>query len=124
MARKYRCPFCNKTFERNKLASHIDKVHEEMIDIDHDYTANRIVFDICNKKEPIGSGFGICRICKKHTKWNEENVHYDAYCSDSCKAEARKQYEKNMLRVHNKVTLLDDINWQEKKLTNRSISGK
>ena len=66
MARKYRCPFCNKTFERNKLASHIDKAHEEMLDIDHEYTANRIVFDICNKKEPIGSGFGVCRICKKH----------------------------------------------------------
>ena len=124
MARKYRCPFCNKTFERNKLASHIDKAHEEMLDIDHEYTANRIVFDICNKKEPIGSGFGVCRICKKHTKWNEENVHYDAYCSDSCKAEARKQYEKNMLRVHNKITLLDDINWQEKMLANRGISGK
>lgn len=125
MARKYRCPFCNKTHERNKLASHIEKYHNEMLDEDRNYTANRIVFDICNKKDPIGSGFGLCRICKKHTEWDEENVHYAAYCSNACKAEARQQYEKNMLRVHGKTTLLDDINWQqEKMLANRGISGK
>jgi endogenous inhibitor of DNA gyrase (YacG/DUF329 family) len=125
MARKYRCPFCNKTHERNKLAAHIEKYHNEMLDEDREYTSNRIVFDICNKKEPIGSGFGLCRICKKPTKWEEENVHYAAYCSDACKSEAREQYKKNMLRVHGKITLLDDINWQqEKMLANRGISGK
>lgn len=30
-ARKYKCMFCNKTFERNKLASHIDKYHDDML---------------------------------------------------------------------------------------------
>lgn len=123
--RKYRCPFCDKSFERVKLADHIEKLHSEMLNEDGEYTANRIVFDICNKKDPIGSGFGICRICKKHTKWDEDNVHYDAYCSDACKAEAREQYKKNMLRVRGTYNLLADTDWQEKKmLANRGISGK
>lgn len=125
MSRKYRCPFCNKSFDRNKLSSHIEKTHNDMLDEDHDYTANRIVFDICNKKDPIGSGFGLCRICKRKTKWNEDNVHYDAYCSDACKAEAREQYKKNMLRVRGTYNLLSDPEWQEKKmLANRGIAGK
>jgi hypothetical protein len=52
-------------------------------------------------------------------------VHYDAYCSDACKAEAREQYKKNMLRVRGTYNLLVDTDWQEKKmLANRGISGK
>lgn len=125
MARKYRCPYCGKMAERNKLSSHIDKHHSDMLNNDKGYTANRIVFDLCNKKEPVGAGFGLCRICKKHTNWDEKNVRYEAYCSNACKAEARQQYEKNMLRVHGKTTLLDDPEWQENKmLANRGISGK
>jgi len=50
--RKYKCPFCSKSLERTKLASHIDKHHDDMLNPDKGYTANRIVFDICNKKEP------------------------------------------------------------------------
>lgn len=125
MARKYRCPYCNKTFERVKLSSHIDKVHHEMLNDDNGNTANRIVFDICNNKEPIGAGSGRCQICKKPTTWNEELVRYNKYCSDTCKAEAREQYKKNMLRVRGTYNLLEDPEWQESKmLANRGISGK
>ena len=124
MSRKYRCPFCNKTYERDKLSSHIDNKHEEMINPDKEYTANRIVFDVCNHKEPIGQGKGICRICKQPTEWNENNVRYESYCSEQCKKQARENYKNNMLRVHGKITLLDDMEWQENMLANRSISGK
>lgn len=123
--RKYKCPFCSKSFERPKLASHIDKHHDDMLNPDKGYTANRIVFDICNKKEPIGAGQGICRICKKPTEWDEESVRYKSYCSDKCIQQARENYKNNMLRVYGKTTLLDDMEWQETKmLANRSISGK
>ena len=57
--RQHKCPFCSKSFERAKLASHIDKYHDDMLNPDKGYTANRIVFDMCNKKEPIGAGQGI-----------------------------------------------------------------
>lgn len=124
-ARKYKCPFCSKSFERPKLASHIDKYHDDMLNPDKGYTANRIVFDICNKKEPIGAGQGVCRICKKPTEWDEDSVHYKSYCSEKCKQQARENYKNNMLRVYGKTTLLDDMEWQETKmLANRSISGK
>lgn len=124
-ARKYKCIFCNKALERTKLASHIDKHHDDMLCDEKGYTANRIVFDICNKKEPIGAGYGVCRICKKPTDWDEKSVRYKAYCSEKCKEQARKNYEKNMLRVYGKTTLLDDMEWQETKmLANRGISGK
>lgn len=124
-SRKYKCIFCNKTFERAKLASHIDKYHDDMLCDEKGYSANRIVFDLCNKKEPIGAGCGICRICKKPTEWDEKSVRYKAYCSEKCKEQARKNYEKNMLKVYGKTTLLDDMEWQETKmLANRGISGK
>ena len=124
-ARKYKCIFCNKALERTKLANHIDKHHDDMLCDEKGYTANRIVFDICNKKEPIGAGCGVCRICKKPTEWDEKSVRYKAYCSEKCKEQARKNYEKNMLRVYGKTTLLDDMEWQETKmLANRGISGK
>ena len=124
-ARKYKCIFCSKTFERDKLSTHIDKCHSEMLNDDKGYTANRIVFDICNKKEPIGAGKGSCRICKKDTEWNEDLVRYNAYCSETCKRKAREQYKQNMLKVYGKTTLLDDMEWQENKmLANRGISGK
>lgn len=124
-SRKYKCIFCNKSFERTALANHIDKYHNDMINDDKGYTANRIVFDICNKKEPVGAGSGVCRICKKPTEWDEKSVRYKSYCSDKCKEQARKNYEKNMLKVYGKTTLLDDMEWQETKmLANRSISGK
>ena len=123
--RKHKCPFCSKSFERAKLASHIDKYHDDMLNPDKGYTANRIVFDMCNKKEPIGAGQGICRICKKPTDWDEDSVRYKSYCSDKCKQQARENYKDNMLRVYGKTTLLDDMQWQEDKmLANRSISGR
>ena len=123
--RKYKCVFCNKSFERAALASHIDKYHDDMLNPDKGYTANRIVFDLCNKKEPIGAGHGVCRICKKPTEWDENSVRYSSYCSEKCKLQARENYKNNMLRVYGKTTLLDDMEWQETKmLANRGISGK
>ena len=125
MARKYKCIFCSKSFERDKLSTHIDKEHEEMLNENKGYTSNRIVFDICNKKEPVGAGHGSCRICKKDTNWNEQLIRYEAYCSPNCKSEARRRAKENMVKVYGKETLLDDIDWQnDKMLANRKISGK
>lgn len=123
-SRKYKCIFCNKTFTRDKLSKHIEKYHEEMLNPDKGYTANRIVFDTCNKKEPIGGGYSLCRICKKPTEWNEDLVRYEAYCSEACKSEARERAKQNMIKVYGKPTLLDDIEWQNNHmLSNRKISG-
>lgn len=123
-SRKYKCIYCDKSYERNELAVHIDKNHSDMLNYENGYTANRIVFDICNRKTPIGNGKGSCRECKKQTNWNEKNVRYEPFCSDACRKQAREKAVNNMLRVHHVKTLLGDEAHQEKMLANRSISGK
>lgn len=125
MSRKYKCIYCNKSFERDKLSCHIEKEHSDMLNDEQGCTANRIVFDICNKKDPIGAGHGNCRICKKETTWNENLIRYNAYCSDACKAEASRIAKENMVKIYGKETLLNDIDWQnDKMLANRKIAGK
>lgn len=124
MGRKYKCIYCNESYERDKLVSHIEKKHEEMLNPDSGFTANRVVFDIVNKKQPIGAAKGSCRECHQATKWNEKIVRYDAYCSDKCRSIAREKAVSNMIRVYNKPTLLNDEEHQERMLANRRIAGK
>lgn len=122
MAKKYKCIYCNKSFERQALVRHIDNTHEDMIP--QDYSANRLVFDICNNKD-VGNGSGRCNICKGPTDWDEKSGRYKVYCSDECKKQMRENAKKNMIRVHGKETLLDDPEWQANHmLANRRISGK
>lgn len=124
MGRHYRCIYCSKSLDRDKLVTHMEKEHSDMLNPDKGFTANHVVFDICNNKQPVGDARGVCRICKAPTMWNEKTVRYDAFCSDRCKAVARQNAVKNMMKVYNKPTLLNDMDHQEKMLANRSISGK
>ena len=124
MARKYKCIYCSVSLDRDKLVEHVDKEHADMLNPDKGFTANRVVFDIANNKTPVGDGRGICRICKAPTPWNEKTVRYEAFCSDRCRSVARENAVKNMIKVYNKPTLLNDMDHQEKMLANRHISGK
>lgn len=120
MARKYRCIYCQRPFERKDLINHIDRKHADMIP--SGYPAERIVFDICNNKD-VGNGHGTCSICKAPTPWDEKSGRYKVYCSDKCKQIMRDNAVKNMIKVHGKSTLLNDIEHQEKMLAARKISG-
>ena len=117
MAKKYKCPYCNYIGISDKLISHIDKEHEDMIP--EKYTAARLVYNIRNKRE-----YGSCLMCHKTTEWNEQNQRYKPFCSDKCHDNYVKRFEKNMIKVHGKARLLDDIDQQQKMLANRHISGK
>ena len=46
MAKKYKCMFCNNSFERPKLIAHINKNHSDMLP--EGYTGARLVFDKLN----------------------------------------------------------------------------
>ena len=119
--RKYKCPYCNTTKDRDDLISHIERNHDDMIP--KGYTPTRIVFDIVNNKKP-GEGFGICRVCKGHTSWNEKTCKYNVLCDNpNCRKALREKAKKNMIKVYGKTTLLDDPEHQQKMLANRSISG-
>lgn len=118
MGRKYKCPYCEVRKERKDLITHIDKKHEELIP--EGYTSTRVVYDMINNRH-----FGVCRVCKKHTEWNEKTGRYDVLCGDpKCKEAMREEYKKNMLRVRGTYNILNDPEQQMKMLANRKISGE
>ncbi|MBP5598343.1 MAG: hypothetical protein J6Y02_23450 [Pseudobutyrivibrio sp.] len=119
--KKYGCPYCNKFDTRDKLVSHIEKKHDELLPTG--YSASRIVFDVVNHKE-VGNGYGTCRVCQGHTSWNEKNCKYNVICDNpACRKALRDRAKKNMIKVYGKPMLLDDPEHQQKMLANRSISG-
>ena len=118
--KKYKCPYCDKRYERIKLITHIEKSHEDMIP--KDYTATRVVFNLINKKT-----VGHCTICGKETKWNEDKARYERLCSNpACKKKYMEETAKRLYLKHGKTKedFLNDPEFQEKMLANRSISGK
>lgn len=118
--KKYKCPYCDKRYERNKLITHIEKNHEDMIP--KDYTATRVVFNLINKKT-----VGHCTICGKETKWNEDKARYERLCGNpACKKKYMDETAKRLYLKHGKTKedFLNDPEFQERMLANRSISGK
>ena len=119
MGKRYNCMYCNNRMERRDLIKHINRVHSEMIP--EGYSAERLVYDVINK---IKDGHGICRVCKKPTKWNENNNKYDILCDDpKCKLALRELYKKNMLRVRGTYNILNNPEQQKLMLSHRRISG-
>lgn len=115
----YACPFCGTKLIRDKLTKHIEKEHDD--EVPENYTAYRLVYDIVNDKH----GHGNCTICGKPTKWNEKRQKYERLCGDpKCYAEVKKTYQKRIMKVYNKTSLMDDPKHLEKMLAGRKISGK
>jgi len=118
MARKYKCPYCNKKYERAKLITHINRVHDDMIP--EGYTASRIVFDVANPNTKH-----VCRVCGRDVQWNEKAGRYNVLCGNpKCKEAMREEYKKNMLRVKGTYNILNDPEQQKAMLAGRRISGK
>lgn len=113
--RRIACPLCRRKDFKDKLIRHIEKDHEDIIG---DISAEQFLYD---KTHP---GSGKCIVCGNKTEWNEKTGKYHRLCSNpKCKEELRAKFKKNMIRVHGKVSLLDDAAHQAKMLAHRSISG-
>ncbi len=118
--KKFKCPFCEFKFDREKLSRHIDKYHQDMIP--EGYTAGRLAFNAINKKET-----GRCIICHKPSPWNEDKQRYERLCgSKKCHDQYLQMCEKRMKAKYNgktKEDFLNDPKFQDKMLKGRSISG-
>lgn len=115
--RKFKCPYCNYKGTRERLVSHVENNHKEMIP--EGYTAARVVFNSINHKE-----VGHCVQCKvNETKWNEDTWRYERFCSDKCRDAYVKMAKERMIKKYGKTNLLDDEEQQKKMLANRRISG-
>ena len=79
---RYKCPYCDKRFERRDLVAHVEQKHEDMIP--ENYTALRLVFNYVNKK-PLDYN-GKCTECGGPTQWDENKGRYDRQCQKkACK---------------------------------------
>lgn len=113
--RRIACPLCRRKDFKDKLIRHIEKDHEDIIG---EISAEQFLYD---KTHPDS---GKCIVCGNKTDWNEKTGKYHRVCfNPRCKEELRAKFKKNMIRVHGKVSLLDDAAHQAKMLAHRSISG-
>lgn len=108
-SRKYRCPYCRLTATREKLVSHINKEHQDMLP--EGYTAARVLYEYINKKN-----YGTCLICKKKIyEWDDNVARYKNICDNpACMQQLKTRAQGNHL---------DDPEKQKKMLANRKISG-
>ena len=120
--RKYKCPYCEQKFERNKLHIHIQNKHEEQIP--EGYTALRVAFNTINNKTE-----GHCIMCGKVSDWNENKGRYERLCNDPKCHEAYKKMaaERNknkygVERLQSDPRYAEEV--QRKAMQGRRIAGK
>lgn len=116
----YKCPFCERRYDKQKLVNHIEEVHPD--ELPKDFTAMRYVFNYVNKK-PL-SYHGRCTECGGQTPWDEKAGRYKRQCgSKKCHDSYVKKFEQNMIRTKGTDRISKTAEGQKKMLANRKISG-
>lgn len=116
----YKCPFCDKRFNKGDLVVHIEDNHS--YEIPKDFTPLRYVFNYVNKK-PL-SYHGKCTECGGPTPWDENVGRYKRQCgSKACHDSYVRKFEQNMIRTKGTDRISKTEEGQRKMLANRKISG-
>lgn len=117
----WKCPFCDKRFDREKLVIHVDDKHQE--EIPEGFTALRYVFHYVNKR-PLDY-HGRCTECKGPTPWDEEVGRYKRQCGrKECHDSYVKRFEENMIKKKGYTRETSTQEGLERMLKNRKISGQ
>ena len=105
--RKERCPYCTFRDVKDKVISHIERKHPELIP--EGYTAARVLFNYINKKD-----HGTCIVCGRETPWDDKINKYKRLCGRQvCKDKLREKYKKNMVKVFGTYNILNDEEFLE-----------
>lgn len=113
-----KCSFCGMKFkDKSSLYDHIELKHKSLVP--DNMSISQYVFNIKYNKQ-----FGKCVICGNKTKWNETAERYDRLCSERCKEDYKKSFQKRMINKHGEVYLTRNPEHQRKMLANRKISGE
>ena len=116
----YKCPFCDKRYDRQKLVTHVEENHET--ELPEGFTALRYVFNYVNRKPE--SYHGKCTECGGPTPWDENKGRYNRQCGKkACHDSFVKKCEDNMLRKTGHKRVSETEEGQVKMLANRKISG-
>ena len=118
--RTYKCPYCTQRFIREKLVTHIDDKHHDLIP--EGFTALRVAYNYINNTTGRK-----CVMCGKPTAWNEIKGRYERLCSEECKKAYLARTKANYQRKYgtDKPTSNPELNAQiqRKALANRKIAG-
>ncbi len=107
--RLFKCPFCDRKFNKADLVNHVGDDHDDMIP--ENYSAFRVVYDYLHMNKVFK-----CVICGKPTDWNEEKGKYNRLCNNKA---CKKAYAK--LHANSGFGSADV---QAQLLAKRKISGK
>lgn len=117
MAKRYKCPYCEKRLERDILITHVEDDHEDLIP--ENYSARRVVFNAINNKTS-----GTCIVCGRETDWNEKAGKYNRLCNNpKCREKLREEFKRNAMRKDGTYNYAANPEFQEKMLKNRKISS-
>ena len=120
--RKKQCAICNALFmDKDKLVSHIGKVHKDQIPENWDAARYE-----CYLR--TGKTEGKCVVCGKPTEWNPSTGKYHRLCPNpKCKQTLREKAEKNSIGKFGVAHILSDPELgaiqQRKMIYNKSTSG-
>lgn len=117
MAKRYKCPYCEKRLERDNLITHVEDNHEDLIP--ENYTPRRVVFNSINNKTS-----GTCIVCGKITDWNEKSGKYNRLCNNPrCREKLREEFKRNAMEKDGTYNYAASPEFQEKMLRGRKISS-
>jgi hypothetical protein len=115
-----KCPVCRKYFPKKaQVLEHIDDKHSDLIP--ETWSTARFFY----AQNHGGRDYGLCRICKQPTRFVDKAGKPRMLCEmPECRKAMSDIADANNIKMFGKPHRLDEPDFQNKMLANRSISGE